>query len=129
MLDLPDSTIRAIALVGLAGMFVFAGVMHFVKPQMFEAIVPPVLPSPRALVLISGVAEVLGGIGLLVPAVRTWASIGLIVLLIAVFPANLYMAQEAEQFRQLAPAWALWARLPLQGVLIAAVAWAAGIWP
>lgn len=128
MLDLPDSTLRAVALVGLAGVFVFAGVMHFVKPQMFEAIVPPYLPSPKALVLASGVAEILGGIGLLIPATRVWAGIGLVLLLVAVFPANLYMAQEAAQFRQLAPAWALWARLPLQGVLIALVVWAAGIW-
>ena len=128
MLDLPDSTLRAVALVGLAGVFVFAGVMHFVKPQMFEAIVPPYLPSPKALVLARGVAEILGGIGLLIPATRVWAGIGLVLLLVAVFPANLYMAQEAAQFRQLAPAWALWARLPLQGVLIALVVWAAGIW-
>ncbi|GAB5536198.1 MAG: DoxX family protein [Rubricoccaceae bacterium] len=129
MLDLPDSTLRAVVVIGLAGMFVFAGVMHFVKPQMFEAIVPPYLPSPRALVFISGVAEILGGIGLLIPATRVWAGVGLVALLLAVFPANLYMAQEAEQFRQLAPAWALWARLPLQGVLVAAVVWASGLWP
>jgi uncharacterized membrane protein len=102
--------------------------MHFLRPQLFEAIVPPYLPSPRALVFISGVAEVLGGIGLLVPAVRIWAGVGLILLLVAVFPANLYMAEQAEKFRQLAPAWALWARLPVQGVLIALVAWAAGLW-
>ena len=129
MLDLPDSLLRSVTLVGLAGVFVFAGVMHFVKPHMFEAIVPPYLPSPRALVLVSGVAEVLGGIGLLVPAVRVWAGAGLILLLLAVFPANVYMAQEAASFRQLAPEWALWARLPVQGVLIGLVAWAAGVWP
>ena len=69
-----------------------------------------------------GAAEILGGVGLLVPAVRVWAGVGLILLLLAVFPANLFMAQEAEQFRWV-PAWALWARLPLQAVLIAAVAW------
>ena len=128
MVDLPESLPRAVALVGLALAFVGAGVMHFVRPAVFEAIVPPYLPSPRALVLVSGAAEILGGVGLLVPAVRVWAGVGLILLLLAVFPANLFMAQEAEQFRWV-PAWALWARLPLQAVLIAAVAWAAGVWP
>ena len=129
MLDLPGSLPRAVALVGLAVAFVGAGVMHFAKPRMFEAIVPPSFPSPKALVAISGAAEIAGGVGLLVPAVRVWAGVGLILLLVAVFPANLYMARQPTRFRQLAPAWALWARLPLQGVLIALVAWAAGVWP
>ena len=129
MLDLPDSLPRAVALAGLAIAFVGAGVMHFVKPRMFEAIVPPSLPSPRALVLISGAAEIAGGVGLLVAPVRVAAGIGLVLLLLAVFPANLYMARQPERFRQLAPSWALWARLPLQGVLIAVVAWASGAWP
>ncbi|MEO0558458.1 MAG: DoxX family protein [Bacteroidota bacterium] len=128
MLDLPDSTLRAVAIVGLAGMFMFAGVMHFVRPAMFEAIVPPYLPNAKALVLISGVAEILGGIGLLIPATRIWAGIGLILLLIAVFPAHIYMVRQPEVFPQV-PVWALWARLPMQGVLIAVVAWAAGVWP
>ncbi len=129
MFDLPDFMLRAVTLVGLAGMFVGAGVMHFIKPKMFEAIVPPSFPSPKALVAISGVAEIAGGIGLLIEPVRLAAGIGLILLLIAVFPANLYMARQPERFRQLAPAWVLWSRLPFQGVLIAVVAWAAGIWP
>ena len=124
MFDLPDSTLRAVSLVLLAAAFVGAGVLHLVRPQFFEAIVPPALPSPRALVLISGVAEILGGIGLLVPALRPWAGWGLAALLVAVFPANLYMAQEWERFRAV-PRWALMARLPLQLVLIAWVLWAA----
>ena len=117
-------TARGVSLVLLAAVFVGAGVLHFVKPRLFEAIVPPSLPSPRALVLLSGAAEVLGGVGLLVPGLRPWAGWGLAALLVAVFPANLYMARESERFRRLAPAWALWLRLPLQFVLIAWVLWA-----
>ena len=129
MLDLPASLPRAAALVALAAAFVGAGVMHFVRPRVFEAIVPPSLPAPRALVLVSGAAEIAGGVGLLVGPLRWAAGVGLVLLLVAVFPANLYMARQPERFRGLAPAWALWARLPLQGVLIALVAWAAGVWP
>jgi len=118
-------TLRGVSLLLLAAAFVAAGVLHFVKPRLFEAIVPPSLPSPRALVLLSGAAEILGGVGLLVAPLRPWAGWGLAVLLVAVFPANLYMARESERFRRLAPRWALLARLPLQAVLIAWVLWAA----
>ena len=123
-MSLPASLPLAASLVLLAIAFVGAGVLHLVKPGLFEAIVPPSLPAPRALVLISGVAEILGGLGLLVEPVRAWAGWGLVALLIAVFPANVYMAQHAERFRRLAPRWALLLRLPLQLVLIAWVVWA-----
>jgi uncharacterized membrane protein len=118
-------TLRGVSLVLLAAGFVGAGVLHFVKPRLFEAIVPPSLPSPRALVLLSGAAEILGGVGLLIAPLRPWAGWGLAVLLVAVFPANLHMARESERFRRLAPRWVLLARLPLQAVLIAWVLWAA----
>ena len=126
-LALPDDRARAVALVGLAAFFAFTGVMHFARPRMFEAIVPPGLPAPGALVALSGAAEILGGVGLLVPATRVLAAWGLLALLLAVFPANVFMARHAERFRRIAPAWALWARLPLQPVLMAVVAWAAGL--
>jgi uncharacterized membrane protein len=124
VVSLPDGTWKAVSVVVLAVLFVGAGVMHFVKPRLFERIVPPALPAPRALVLVSGVAEILGGIGLLVEPLRLWAGWGLVALLIAVFPANLYMAREWERFESLAPRWALILRLPLQVVLIAWVLWA-----
>lgn len=108
----------------LAALFAGAGALHFARPRTFEAIVPPALPEPRALVYASGAAEVAGGLGLLVPATRRAAGWGLVALLLAVFPANVHMAREAGRFRRVAPAWALWARLPLQFVLIAAVRWA-----
>lgn len=113
--------IQRVALALAAVVFVGAGVMHFVRPAFFVAIVPPFLPAPLALVYVSGVFELLGGIGLLVPRARRWAAYGLIALLIAVFPANIYMAVEAERFAaelKISPA-ALFARLPLQLVLIA----------
>ena len=127
MTGLPESGLQATVLVGLAAFFVFTGVLHFLRPRMFVAIVPPSLPAPGVLVALSGAAEVLGGVGLLVPGARVAAGVGLILLLAAVFPANVFMARHADRFRRIAPPWALWARLPLQPVLMGAVAWACGL--
>ena len=110
----------------LAALFVAAGALHFLMPAFYLRIVPPQLPYPRALVYISGAAEVLGGVGVLVPAVRRGAGWGLIALLVAVFPANVHMAVEGvrAQGGSLYTA-ALLLRLPLQFVLIAWVWWCA----
>lgn len=102
----------------IGAIFIAAGALHFKNPAMYERIVPPYLPAPGELVAISGAFEILGGIGAAIPQTRRAAGIGLIALLIAVFPANLYMATNASEFA-FAPAWTLWARLPLQFVLIA----------
>lgn len=99
--------------------FVAAGALHFKNPMMYEAIMPPFIPAHRELVLASGLFEMLGGIGAMVPATRKAAGWGLIALLVAVFPANIYMAVDTEKFGKLAPAWALYARLPLQFLLMA----------
>ncbi len=99
-------------------LFIVAGALHFRNPRMYEAIVPPYLPAHRELVFISGFFEMLGGAGILLPSTRAAAGWGLIALLIAVFPANLYMATDAEKFAKVAPAWTLFARLPLQLALI-----------
>ncbi len=104
---------------GLALLFVGAGLLHFIHPETFERIVPPVLPAPRLLVLLSGAAEVTGGLGLLLPTTRRWAGWGLLALLVAVFPANVYMVGLADTLH--IPAWVLWARLPLQPLLMWAV--------
>lgn len=77
---------------------------------------PPYIPAHEQMVMLSGVAEVVLGIGLLVPATRSLAAWGLVLLLVAVFPANVYMVT-SNRFRRF-PAWMRWARLPLQGVLI-----------
>lgn len=102
----------------LSLLFVFAGVMHFVSPQFFVKIVPPMLPYPFELVLISGLFEVLLGILLLFKSTRKLARVGLTLLLLAVFPANIYMAFNNQLFPSL-PSALLWARLPLQLGLIA----------
>ena len=109
--------------LGLALLFVGAGALHFIHPETFERIVPPALPAPRLLVLLSGAAEVAGGLGLLLPATRRGAAWGLLALLVAVFPANVYMVGLADALH--IPAWVLWARLPLQPLLLWAV-WRAG---
>ncbi len=103
----------------LAGIFAFAGVMHFVIPASYVGIMPPWLPWHRGLVYLSGVLEIAGGVGLLIPRTRRAAGIGLILLLIAVWPANLQMVLNARTAT--APAWhqaLLWLRLPLQLVLV-----------
>ncbi|CAN5288084.1 DoxX family protein [soil metagenome] len=108
----------------LALLFVAAGVNHFVSPEPYVAIVPRFLPRPELLVLLSGIAEVLGGIGILLRRTRRAAAVGLIVLLVAVFPANVHGALYGMNVGGSAvPAWLLWMRLPLQAVLIAWVWW------
>lgn len=101
----------------LGSLFVAAGVTHFAFTRTFASIVPDYLPAHRELVLISGAAEIAGGLGLLLPQTRRPAAVGLAALLVAVLPANLWMAQHPELFASI-PAWLLWARLPLQIPLI-----------
>jgi uncharacterized membrane protein len=99
--------------------FIAAGVMHFLVPKYYQAIVPFYLPAHPTLVVVSGVAEIAGGLGLLLPPLRSAAGIGLIGLLIAVFPANVEMLRI---FRERGVGgWTeavLWLRLPLQALLI-----------
>ena len=108
----------------LSLLFIVAGMSHFVSPGVYLKIMPDYLPWPLALVYVSGFFEVLGGVGLAVPRLRRAAGWGLIALLVAVFPANVDMLMNADQFPAI-PVWALVARLPLQGVLIAWVWWVA----
>jgi uncharacterized membrane protein len=100
--------------------FVFAGVMHFVIPRTYRTIVPPWVPTPDAMVYASGVAEIAGGVGMMVPARRRAAGWWLIATMVGVFPANLHMAMNAEDYPAVpGGAASLWARLPVQGVFIA----------
>jgi uncharacterized membrane protein len=99
-----------------------AGANHFANPEFYESVMPPWLPRHRELVAISGVAEIfLGGL-ILIPRFVRVAAWGVIALLVAVFPANLHMAFNPDQFPQVPPL-ALWLRLPLQGILIAWAYW------
>ncbi len=114
---------KTVATVLLGALFIAAGANHFVHPALYQHIVPPSFPSPALLVVISGVAEIAGGMGVLIARTRKAAGIGLVLLLLAVFPANVYMAQHPELYRDMASATALYIRLPLQAVLIAWVWW------
>lgn len=105
--------------------FVIAGVLHFVHPRLYVRIVPDYLPAPELLVAVSGAAEVIGGVTLLLPATRRAAGVGLVALLVAVFPANVEMALHPDGAGSGLPTWALWARLPLQPALAALVWFAA----
>jgi uncharacterized membrane protein len=99
----------------LAVLFVAAGALHLLFPEPYTKIIPPFLPMPGLLVFISGIAEIAGGAGLLVPKLQRPAAYGLVLLLLAVFPANIYMAVAHVQFPGfLGTSWAQWLRLPLQ---------------
>src|SRR5580700_8448888 len=106
----------------LAAIMVGIGLLHFFMPGPFVSIVPSALPAPYAPVIVSRFFEALGGVGLLVPRARRAASIGLVLLYVAVFPANINMVLHPELGRGI-PEWSLWARLPLQFVLIAWALW------
>ena len=110
----------------IALLFAAAGTAHFVRPSAFARIVPPYLPAPYALVYVSGAAELLGALGVLVPGLRRYAGWGLILLALAVFPANVHMALHPADFEGI-PAWALYLRLPLQVVLVGWIYWALGL--
>ena len=102
----------------LGGFFLLAGLLHFLRPKPYVATVPGVLPLKREIVYVSGVAEIAGGAGVLSERTRRLAGWWLIATLVAVFPANVNMAVNAERFRSV-PRGLLLARLPVQGALIA----------
>jgi uncharacterized membrane protein len=99
-------------------LFIVAGALHFIRPATYESIVPPQLGHAGMLVALSGFAEIAGGLGLMIPRTRRAAGFGLIALLVAVWPANIFMAIESDRFAAAAPAWMLWVRVPLQIVII-----------
>jgi uncharacterized membrane protein len=112
----PRTTLALVGRWAFAALFVAGGVGHFVATDVYIRIMPPYLPYHRALVLLSGVFEVVLGVLLLVPTTSRLAAWGLIALLVAVFPANVFMYQHPERFPL--PPTLLLLRLPLQGVLI-----------
>ncbi len=104
--------------------YVIVGIKHFIDPNYFLAIVPPYLPYHLELVYISGLFEVVFGLMILIPKYRYWGSIGLILLLVAVFPANIYLAQNTEAQEAIGATQdiASW-RLPVQGIFIWIAYW------
>ena len=98
-------------------LFVGAGVNHFVDTPFYLSIMPPYMPWPYDLVIVSGVAEIMLGIALLIPKFSRLAAWGIIALLIAVFPANIHMVTHAELYPTI-PVIFLWLRLPLQALLV-----------
>jgi len=114
-MDLGPSLSRTL----LAVLFITAGTLHFLFPTAYMRIMPPYLPLHRELVYLSGSLELAGGAGLLIQRTRPAAALGLILLLVAVWPANLQMVLSARAVEK--PFWweaLLWARLPLQPLLM-----------
>lgn len=101
--------------LALALFFIVAGVSHFIAPAPYVAIMPPYIPWPAEMVALSGIAEILGGLGILFRSTRRTAGWWLIALLIAVFPANIYATSTGMVIGGYdLPGWILWARLPFQ---------------
>ncbi len=107
--------------------FAIGGVAHFVATDAEMRIVPPWVPWPRQVVWATGVAELLGAAGLLWPRTRRAAGVGLCLLTLAVTPANVQMLLDAQAYP--VPMWLLVARLPLQLLLLALIAWSSGLLP
>ena len=109
-------------------LYIVAGLNHFANTAMYLAVMPPYIPQPLAMVFISGAAEILGGIGVLIPdgfvfrSTRSAAAWGLVALLIAVSPVHINMCLHPEAFPNI-PLWAIWLRLPLQLPLIGWAWW------
>lgn len=112
---------RTAGLVFVFLWFFLGGIAHFAATQTEMRIVPPFIPWPRATVLVSGVFELLGALGVIWPRSRAAAGLGLLLLTLAVTPANVYMLQRSDLFP--IPYWLLVARLPLQLVLLWTIAW------
>lgn len=118
------STAQCVLLVIAAIAYVAGGTMHFLRPEFYLKMMPPYVPWHEAMVQISGLCEILGGVGLLIPRTRRMAAWGLVALLIAVFPANLYMATNPVEAGAATIAPAIrWGRLPFQPLFIGWVLW------
>ncbi|MBK7392505.1 MAG: DoxX family membrane protein [Chloracidobacterium sp.] len=115
-------SVKLVTKIVLGVLFIAAGANHFINPAFYENIMPSYLPWHYALVIISGVAEVVLGVGLLIPKTSRYSAWGLILLLIAIFPANIHMATHPELYPNIPPI-ALWIRLPIQLLLILWAYW------
>ena len=112
-LNLPSGFLRKLSLFGISVFFIYFGIDHFINPEFYLSIMPPMFPLHLEAVYLSGVFEILGGVGVLIARTRSIAGWGLLVLLIAVYPANIYMALTPEAFPDI-PLFVLYFRLALQ---------------
>jgi uncharacterized membrane protein len=110
--------LRQASLIAQASLYVLGGVNHFWHPKFYVHIVPDHYAHPAALVRASGVAEILGGTGLFVPATRRVSAAGIILMLVVFLDVHQFMLTHYQRFPEV-PLWVLWARIPLQFVLIA----------
>ena len=117
-----EKNIKLFSIIIMSIFYVSIGVNHFTIPEWFLQIVPPYLPYKLELVYISGFLEILLGVMLLIPATRFYAAWGIILLLIAIYPANIYLAQTNGAAMNTTPLVA-WGRLPFQFVFIALAYW------
>jgi uncharacterized membrane protein len=101
----------------MAFIYILAGINHFRSPRMYQKIIPPFFPNPKLVNTLSGIAEIILGMALVIPVLSTYAAWGIIALLIAVFPTHIYMYQ-VEKARMGLPPWFLLLRMPLQLGLI-----------
>ena len=124
----PESVPRRAARYALSGLFLTAGYYHFATPEAFISIVPAYLPRPDLLVAISGAAELALAIALFAEQVRAWAALLLMLLMIAVWPANWNMALNQARFDAFTPL-ELWVRVVLQVPMLFWAAYAGGLWP
>jgi uncharacterized membrane protein len=118
------SAAQKIGLLLAAISYVLAGALHFIQTDAYLRIMPPYIPGHLFMVRASGVCEILGGLGLLIRQTRSAAAWGLVALLVAVFPANIYMATNPTDAgaASIAPAL-VWGRLAVQPFLIWWVLW------
>lgn len=115
-----EKTLKKIALYATGVFFIIAGARHFIYPEFYMLMMPNYLPVPLMLIYISGFFEIAGGIGLMIPKTRAFSAWGLMVLLLAVLPANVYLYTHNIQLPDTyAPSWIGMLRIPLQFLLIA----------
>jgi uncharacterized membrane protein len=117
--------IKKISIISMSCFYIYVGIKHFIDPHWFINIVPPYLPWHLELVYLSGLFEIILGLLLLIPKTRKLAAYGLIVLLIAVYPANIYLAfnELPQKMIGISSFAASWIRLPIQFIFIGLAYW------
>ena len=117
LLKLPSSWVHQVLLIALSLLFINIGIDHFVNPDFYRSIMPAYLPMHTEAIYISGFFEILGGVAILFPKLRSMAGWGLVLLLIVVFPVNIHMAVNPDLFPDI-PLSFLYIRLALQFIII-----------